>query len=1069
VLNRYGGIFGKIPAPGAGGSGDGFGDEGYSLRTAHQPKPCTIQDPYASKKHFQVIGDSRGRFFIADLGSLNGTFIRRNFDPALAGNLKLFASGSPPSASAAMAVAQQQAALAARGVSPVMCTSPMNASRQVASPAACNSPAPTTGREGWGAGSWEGGSATQAAALSPPGYGSSSDLSGLSGSVSGSTSVSGYASVSTQWLNTQVMASNSGYRLTKHSVFLLGKSEILVLRIHDIDNPLPSMDEQVDDANTAANSDSHPSIRSNSNASDDGTLQSYHVVLSYSCKVEERSSDPPSATATATASASGSTSSSSAASSTSSSPSSPLISNIVVKTKQVGILGARIGRSSDCDIVLPGSDGSIDDVQSEVVFENGKFFLRDINPAMDRGLWSRLSLRSEESLPHQLYNGDKIKVGLSEFGVSIRCIPPPLSLTAAASVYEIGTALEGNFAVQKEMQDRLVAIGCYGGHPNQAYLGVFDGHQERTVADFAAAALHQNLLEELALLQRRAELELDSSLYPKLPSKSPIHSAVASPAHSAMSGSSGHETPGTAGQRRHKRSKSNAEARASRANSRASSTASVMSPEASTRDMKVDGGVTVSGVGSHPSLPPLMVTSPISSPFSHSLTPRLSAHVRAGSGLVQQLQTHIHRVLEAEFMTAIKQAYTKTSQQIKGMGDAASYGGCTAVSVVVWYHPLSRETKLYAANVGDSRALLIREGGRPELLSHLHIGRDASEQERVKKAGGRIMSNGRLAGCLEVTRAFGDLGMVSFGLISTPYIMETTLLPTDSHLIVSSDGLFDVLSYDETAKVLVGSGPEVSAQQLAFVLIEMAMKRKAHDNLSVIIVKLQKSNVMEMGTSLLTQSDTSGSSSSTGSLVSNIAGSKTEQSPPSAAEQLIRPMPRMPSRPSLASMFSFQQRHPDVSANAGTVSVPVPPFDLSATSPTAINVGSAPDGEPMPMPLSGSIPIPPRPFDADNLSASMPPGFVSHLLAGMAVSPSSGKNGGEAERPRTASADTNLSINSDHTTSPLSRQSQSPSSFTVHTSSPSEGMFSFSPMVGAQQGNSASVNMLPALMEEKST
>jgi hypothetical protein len=79
---------------------------------------------------------------------------------------------------------------------------------------------------------------------------------------------------------------------------------------------------------------------------------------------------------------------------------------------------------------------------------------------------------------------------MSEFTVSIRSLPPPLSITSQGSAYEIGTALEGNFAIQKEMQDRLVAIGNYGGHANQAFFGIYDGHQERTVADFAAAAFH---------------------------------------------------------------------------------------------------------------------------------------------------------------------------------------------------------------------------------------------------------------------------------------------------------------------------------------------------------------------------------------------------------------------------------------------------------------------------------------------------------------------------------------------------------------------------------------------------
>lgn len=219
-------------------------------------------------------------------------------------------------------------------------------------------------------------------------------------------------------------------------------------------------------------------------------------------------------------------------------------------------------------------------------------------------------------------------------------------------------------------------------------------------------------------------------------------------------------------------------------------------------------------------------------------------------------------------VSCIRGAYTRTAAQIKGMGDAASYGGSTAVSVLLWHHPLSQETRLYASNIGDSRALLIREGGRPELLSHLHIGRDESEQARVRAAGGRIMQNGRLAGCLEVTRAFGDHGMISFGLVADPFITDTVLQPTDTHLVVSSDGLFDVMTYDEIARMLRQAPAEMAAQQLAFALVEAAMKRKSRDNMSVIVVKLRPQ--AERST-IVTAVD----AASSGSFASNAAGSVT--------------------------------------------------------------------------------------------------------------------------------------------------------------------------------------------------
>eukprot|EP00968_Pinguiococcus_pyrenoidosus_P004174 scaffold277_cov261-Pinguiococcus_pyrenoidosus.AAC.3 len=63
--------------------------------------------------------------------------------------------------------------------------------------------------------------------------------------------------------------------------------------------------------------------------------------------------------------------------------------------------------------------------------------------------------------------------------------------------------------------------------------------------------------------------------------------------------------------------------------------------------------------------------------------------------------------------------------------------------------------RLFIANVGDSRALLCRNGGLV-LATRDHKASDEVEKERVLKTGG-VVINGRVMGQLAVSRAFGDI------------------------------------------------------------------------------------------------------------------------------------------------------------------------------------------------------------------------------------------------------------------------------------------------------------------------
>ena len=90
---------------------------------------------------------------------------------------------------------------------------------------------------------------------------------------------------------------------------------------------------------------------------------------------------------------------------------------------------------------------------------------------------------------------------------------------------------------------------------------------------------------------------------------------------------------------------------------------------------------------------------------------------------------------------------------IARLGEPECWSGSTCTSVLV------RDDRLVCANVGDSRALLIRKGRGVELtVDHRPVGTSSKgrqEMQRVVNAGGWSVG-GRVCGILAVSRAFGD-------------------------------------------------------------------------------------------------------------------------------------------------------------------------------------------------------------------------------------------------------------------------------------------------------------------------
>lgn len=60
------------------------------------------------------------------------------------------------------------------------------------------------------------------------------------------------------------------------------------------------------------------------------------------------------------------------------------------------------------------------------------------------------------------------------------------------------------------------------------------------------------------------------------------------------------------------------------------------------------------------------------------------------------------------------------------------------------------------------------------------------------------MYNNRVAGTLAVTRALGDLNLKKEGLSNEPYVSSFEISAKTRYLIMATDGLWDVVSDDES-------------------------------------------------------------------------------------------------------------------------------------------------------------------------------------------------------------------------------------------------------------------------------
>lgn len=180
-------------------------------------------------------------------------------------------------------------------------------------------------------------------------------------------------------------------------------------------------------------------------------------------------------------------------------------------------------------------------------------------------------------------------------------------------------------------------------------------------------------------------------------------------------------------------------------------------------------------------------------------------------------------------VVAIMNAYRRTDSAILEKAPDLGPGGSTAVTVI-----LINGNHLLVANVGDSRAVLCRQGTAIQLsIDH----EPSNEREAIETKGGFVTKLpgdvARVDGQLAVARAFGDKTLKEH-LSSDPDVKAERISDDDEFLIVASDGLWKVMNNQEAVELVRKTkDPKAAAKQLT----EAALERKSKDDISCIVVR----------------------------------------------------------------------------------------------------------------------------------------------------------------------------------------------------------------------------------------
>lgn len=189
---------------------------------------------------------------------------------------------------------------------------------------------------------------------------------------------------------------------------------------------------------------------------------------------------------------------------------------------------------------------------------------------------------------------------------------------------------------------------------------------------------------------------------------------------------------------------------------------------------------------------------------------------------VETLSEHLDQLLDGDPSQLLTDLFVSANQRICDEGDRSPQRrglACTLVAALV------RDSGMWLASVGDSRAYLYRGGSLVQLTTDHSLAFDSSLAPELRR-----LVEGRPGARNILTRSLGN----STGV--TPDLQGPINLEPGNCVLLCSDGLYNLLSVEELGEALEASGRDVGGA--AHTLVALANERGAPDNVSVVILKV---------------------------------------------------------------------------------------------------------------------------------------------------------------------------------------------------------------------------------------
>ena len=206
--------------------------------------------------------------------------------------------------------------------------------------------------------------------------------------------------------------------------------------------------------------------------------------------------------------------------------------------------------------------------------------------------------------------------------------------------------------------------------------------------------------------------------------------------------------------------------------------------------------------------------------------------------------------------SALRAAFDKVDSEVCRIGHW-SFQGSTALAVVIHENIDNGTRSIVSANVGDSRAVLSRNGIAIDLTKD-HKPNDGTERERIESLGGTVDWCGavdsqgeplehtgvyRINGNLALSRAIGDRSERPWVTNAVDIAHHPIEEGKDSFVLLATDGLFDVMTSQEVVTFvneMIDNTPPEDRQEIqrdiAKHVVEEALIRGSNDNITVLVL-----------------------------------------------------------------------------------------------------------------------------------------------------------------------------------------------------------------------------------------